>query len=155
MRRFTFQLDPLLRVRRRAERARQRAVAELERERLTLEEHLRRQQRHIAVGKASLRDHLVGEVRVHDLRGQAAASMKMMSQAQRVVIELAGVHQRLVAARSELMNAARQRRAVEMLREKRFAEWKRDMDKRETAALDELAVIAAARKLSGMNGSMT
>jgi flagellar export protein FliJ len=148
MPRFVFQLDPLLRVRRRAEQERQRALAELESRRRALEDLLRRQQGHIAAGKASLRERLLGEVRVHELRGQAASAMKLMAQAQRIVLELAGVHQRIEAARQQLIRAAQSRRAVELLRERRFGEWKRSIEKREAALLDELAVNRAARPRS-------
>jgi flagellar protein FliJ len=50
------------------------------------------------------------------------------------------------AARAGLIEAAKARRAVELLRERRWEEWKFAQEKAETAALDELAVIAAARR---------
>jgi flagellar export protein FliJ len=76
----------------------------------------------------------------------ASSSMQILRDAQRIVLELAGVHKRLEAARAELIEATKQRRAVELLRDRRFAEWRNAENKRETAAIDELAVIAAARK---------
>ncbi|UCD76367.1 MAG: flagellar FliJ family protein [Phycisphaerales bacterium] len=146
MARFVFPLQPLLRARRRAEQARQRAVAEVERERLSLEDRLRRQQRQIAEGKRWLGDRLVGTLDVPVLRDQAGATMLFMRKAQRVALELAGVHRRLEAVRAELIEATKRRRAIELLRDRRFQQWKADLDKAETAALDELAVIAAARR---------
>ena len=41
------------------------------------------------------------------------------------------------------MEASRQRKAVELLRERRYEEWKQARDKAEAAALDELAVMRA------------
>ena len=146
MAKFVFRLQPLLRARERAEQARQRAVAEVERERLVLENRLRRQQQVITEGKRELAGRLVGGIEMEALRQQAGATLHAMREAQRLVLELAGVHRRLEATREELIEATRQRRAIELLRDRRFAQWKTDQEKAETGALDELAVAAAARK---------
>jgi flagellar export protein FliJ len=61
-----------------------------------------------------------------------------------MVLELAGVHKRLAAARGELIEAAKARRALELLKESRFARWKAGLEKVEVMALDELAVQQAA-----------
>lgn len=146
MPRFHFQLEPLLRARRRAERDRQRVVAELEQERARLEAALRAQQEHIDAGRNQMRERMVGRVLVHELRAHTAASMKQMAQAQRVVLELAGLHRRLEGARADLLSAMQARRAIELVREKRHEEWRRSEARAETAALDELAVQRAPLK---------
>jgi flagellar export protein FliJ len=145
---FKFALEPLLRARIVEEQARQRAVADIERERLYLEETLRSHQAHIAEGKDSLRENLVGRIDPAMLRLHASASLSVMRAAQRIVLELAGVHNRLNAARSELIESARRRRAIELLRERRLEQWKQQVNKTEDDALDELTVIAAARSHS-------
>jgi flagellar export protein FliJ len=76
----------------------------------------------------------------------AVASIQQLRQGQRLALELAGVHKRLELARQSLVEAARERRAIELLRERRFAQWMAALDKAEADMLDELAVIAAARK---------
>jgi flagellar FliJ protein len=146
MPRFRFTLDPLLRARLRREQHCQREVAKLERERLDLEARLRRYQGDLAAGKDSLRDRLVGPLDTSALRLQAGQARQIMRSAQQIVIELAGVQKRLEGARAELLQAATQRRAVELLRDRRFEAWKRRIEKAETAAVDELAVQAAARR---------
>jgi flagellar FliJ protein len=146
MPRFIFKLEPLLKARRREEQTRQRAVAVIERERLELEQRLQRQQRAISEGKHELRDELLGVVNVTQVRFQATAALQVMRQAQRMVLELAGVHKRLAGARGELIEAAKTRRALELLKESRFARWKAGIEKAEVAALDELAVQQAARQ---------
>lgn len=145
MARFVFQLEPLLKARKAVEQRKQLAVAELERERRTLEDRLRAQQESITAGKHALRVSLIGSLEVHALRSHAASTMRVMKDAQRMVIELAGVHKRLENARAELIEATKQRRAVELIREQRYEAWKRVQEKAETNAMDELAVIAAAR----------
>jgi flagellar export protein FliJ len=72
--------------------------------------------------------------------------VQQMRHAQRLVLELAGVRRTLEAAQAALADAARGRRAIELLRERRFSQWRQAQDKIENDALDELAVIAAARR---------
>lgn len=145
MAKFRFTLNPLLKVRRHAEQAHQRTVAQIERQRMEIEQHLRRQQMSISDGRSLLRAGLTGVVDMHSLRLHASSSMQMMRSAQKLVLELAGVHKRLDAARSALIEATKQRRAMEILRDRQLANWKAGIDRRETAALDEMAVIVAAR----------
>jgi flagellar export protein FliJ len=71
--------------------------------------------------------------------------MQLMRTAQRLVLELAGVHKRLEAARAGLIEATKQRRAMELLHDRQLARFKAAIERRETAAFDDMAVIAAAR----------
>ena len=144
--RFRFALDPLLKVRHRHEQVAQREVAELQRERLTMEDRIRAKQRLLAEGRLARRTALTGTLNIDALRGHAGSTLRVMRDAQRDVLELAGVHKRLESARAKLIDATRARRAVELLRERRYEVWRREHERRETAALDELATIAAGRK---------
>lgn len=150
MARFVFSLEPVLKARRRAEETFQRDVAGIERDRMRLEEILRGHQRNLVSNKDVLRDGLTGLIEVRDLRLQANSSLQVMRRAQQIVLELAGVYKRLEAARTRLIEAARRRRAIEFVRDRRYEQWKAALNKAETAALDELAVIAAARKESDL-----
>jgi flagellar FliJ protein len=145
VRKFVFKLEPLLTARRRAEQDKQRVVGDLERERRDLEDTLRRHQEFISEGKRELAGRLVGSVRVAALRDHAGSTINLMRHAHRVLLELAGLHKRLDAAREELVEATRKRRAVELLREQRYAEWRKRLNRLENDALDELAVQAAGR----------
>lgn len=142
MARFRFELQVVLDQRERVERDRQKVVAELEAQRVSLEDVIRRCQDGLARERMQLREMLKGS----DLRGvryQVAASGRLAATAQRAVLELAGVHKRLEAARQALLEAARQRKAVELLRERRFEEWRQEQNRRESAAADELVVMRA------------
>lgn len=149
MARFRFKLEPVLTVRRRREQAAQLKVAELERIRRGLEDALRRQQELITTAKSSLKGRLVGTLDVDDLRAHAGATIGQMRAGHRILLELAGVHTRMDAARAELIEASRRRRAVELLRDRRYEAWRRALDRAEDAAIDELAVQAAARTARG------
>lgn len=145
MAKFVFKLDPLLRLRRRQEQEKQRALAAINQKRVQLEQRLRQQQSLITSGKGDLRERLVGRLDTDELRSHAASTTQSLRVAQRLAVELAGVHRHLAAAREELVEATRARRAMELLRDRRFQQWKTAQDKADVAATDELAVIAAAR----------
>ncbi|MAH65581.1 MAG: flagellar export protein FliJ [Phycisphaerae bacterium] len=146
MPKFRFQLQAVLDARLRAEREEHRRVAELEASRRRLEDGLRRRQSQIGEARSQLRGRLEGRIDASSLRGQANASLAEMRDAQRVVLELAGIHRRLEALREDLRAASRARRTVEILKERRFEAWRREEDRREQAELDEMAVIRGSRR---------
>ena len=146
MPRFRFQLQAVLDARLRAEREEHRRVAEMETERRRLEDGLRRRQSQIGEARSQLRGRLEGRIDASSLRGQANASLAEMRDAQRVVLELAGIHRRLETLREGLRAASRARRAVEILKERRFEAWRREQDRREQAELDEMTVIRGSRR---------
>lgn len=148
MAKFVFNLRPVLDQRFRVEREKQRRVAELERERLAIEREIAGHERAITAERDELRARLFDEksgarVNLPQVRQQAHASLGMIARAQRAVIRLAGIQQRLDAARLELIQATAARRGVEVLRERRFEAWKHEQDRREAGALDEMAVMRA------------
>jgi len=150
MPKFVFKLQPVIEQRLRVEREHQRRVAELERERLALEAEIAGYQRSITLERDDLRSRLFEErggarVNLGQVRQQAHASLGLLARAQRAVVRLAGVQQRLEAARLELIRATAARRGVEVLKERRYEAWKHDQDRREAGALDEMAVIRAGR----------
>ena len=94
MPRFIFRLQPVLEMREREELDKKLAFAELERQRLAMEDRIRGYQRNIETEQASLAQMLVGKGGI-DFRGarlQANAALSNRFAAQRVVLELAGVH---------------------------------------------------------------
>lgn len=147
MAKFRFELQAVLNARLRAEELQQRRVAELEASRRKLEDGLRARQARIGESRAQLRGRLMGAIDPSMLRGQANASLAGMRDAQRVVLELAGIHRRLQSVMVELRAGSRDRRAVEILKERRFEDWRREQDRREQAELDEIAMIRGSRRL--------
>ena len=138
---FRFKLQPVLEQRERLEEQRTLEVANLERERLVIENRLRDLQSGIAGAKHDLRSRLASpgsSVIITDVRLQANASLYMSAQAQRVALELAGAYQRVELARKRLLEATTARKAVETLRERRRAEWKHEQARREQSQLDEI-----------------
>lgn len=145
MPRFTFKLRPLLNARIAAERQKQRELAGLQRERFVIEQRLRSQQERIDQDRSVQRNALVGRIDTHALRSHASSTMRLLRDAQRMAIELAQLHQRINQSRAELAEASMRRRAIELLHDRRLAEWKKRMEKHEEVALDDLIAAKAKR----------
>ncbi len=144
MPRFRFELEVVLEHRLRIEQDRQKAVAELETVRVGLENRIRECQH----GLENERREMKLLLQASDMRGvrhQAAASNRLIGSAQRAALELAGVHKRLEVARAALLEATKRRKAVELLKERRYEEWMQKQNKKEAEAIDEMAVMAASR----------
>ena len=146
-----FELQAVLKQGQAEERQRQLEVAALEAQRREIEDLIRSYQRDLMHERAELREQLDiekdGAVKL-DLRGvrfQAGAALRLVTLAQRAVLQLAGVHKKLDAARITLLEAAMKRKAVETLRERRLEEWKYQQKKLEEASTDEMNVVRAAR----------
>ncbi len=154
MKKFRFEYEALLDVRKRAEEERQRVVAELERERLTIEDELRRCQQSIVQSKSGLREALAptgdgARVDVNSVRLQTGAAFHLTHRAQQIALRLAGAHRRLESARAALLEATVARKAVETLKERRFEAWKTAVDRAEAAAMDEMATMRAPGRRRG------
>ena len=65
---FVFRLQPVLESRRRAEQDARRAVARLQRQRLDIEDGLRRHQRQITSGKDRMRGSMIGALILREKR---------------------------------------------------------------------------------------
>ena len=148
MARFVFKLQPVLEQRERNERDKMLVVAELERARLALESRIRMCQQMMSDERRTLAQALgVGQrVDLQAVKLQAGASLKHNFDAQRAVLELAGVYRKLESARAELAQASASKKAVEMLRDQQREAFEREQDRRETRELDEMSVMRHARR---------
>jgi flagellar FliJ protein len=142
---FIFKLEPVLKMRKHAENILRREVAQLEQAKTTLKESLRTRQQRLSDSKNAVRDQLVGSVDLSHIRLQATAGMGIMRDAQRNVLELAGLHRKLEVARLKLAEAAKERRAIELLRERRFDQWRAEQSRREEAAFDDMSTTRSGR----------
>ncbi len=149
MARFEFSLEPVLDQRIALERQAQVVVARLQMVKDQIEERVRRIQAELAGDRESMRHIAAGDeqgrVAVDQVKLAAGASMHAMIKLQRAAIELAGAQQRLAAGRAKLMAARVAKKGVEVLKQRQFEAWKREQDRKETAALDDLIVMRAGR----------
>lgn len=137
-------------MRKREERERQLAVAEIEREKVELENELRGCHDTVAREREDLRARLEsGAVDLRGARWQAHASLDAMRRSHHAALRLAGVFARIELARRALMAAASKRKAVELLRERAYTEWRTKHEKRERIELDEIGSRLAAAREAG------
>ncbi|MFW5699166.1 MAG: flagellar export protein FliJ [Planctomycetota bacterium] len=139
MAKFAFRFQTLLEHRRRIEDERQRDLAKLMRTRMLFMDRLRGMQDTIRTSKHDMGSGLVGKVDVSRIAQFARYSQQCAMQGQDIVVRLAGVEKQIDGARQRLMDAVRQRKALELLRERHHEQWKYEQARREALELDDLA----------------
>lgn len=147
MSRFRFRLQSVLDQREREEREKQLAFAAIDRQRIALEDRIRRCQSMMDEEKRVMRDALGagGSVDLQSVKLQAGATLGHHLDAHRAVLELAGVFMKLEQAREELIRASAARKAVELLKEQAHEAYKKELNARAARETDELAVMRHAR----------
>lgn len=143
---FQFQLEPLLKHRRMLEDASRRELAELLNEQSRLQQRVADLQRTISDDKRQMAAALAGHVDVGRIRQHAAHANQATSRARQIVLELAALQRRIDQARLDVQQRARQRRAIELLRDRRLAQWRRQQDRRERIEQDEIGTQRYARR---------
>ena len=138
MPRFRFRLQTVLDQRQRVEDERQRDLAKLLRRRMILQNQLRQMQQTITESKRQLGSSLVGQVDMDGVARFARYSGQTTQRAQMIVVELGRLEKLIHNARQALLDASRKKKALELLRDRRYAQWKKQQDRREHARLDEL-----------------
>lgn len=142
MARFTFRLQPVLDQREREEKEHMRRVADLEREKISLENRIRACQHRIVAGRGEIAASLQGgRVDLGGARLQAGATLRDDQEARRTVLELAGVMKGLGECRQALIRAAARRRAIELLRDRDLERFRSEQNRRESNDLDDLMVM--------------
>jgi flagellar FliJ protein len=146
MAKFAFKLEPVLRQRKMIEDQKQRELAKLIRHRMIFHNQLRSIQSELSDSKRQLTDGLVGEVDMIRVSQFARFSGQSQVRAQTIVRELAGLESRIAEAQKQLVEAMRQRKALDLLREKQYEQFKRTQQRREASRLDDLATQTYTRR---------
>jgi len=134
-----YQLEALLRVRRHAELRQAVITAAAERRRIETEESIIAAGERIETARAALRGALEGPLDAALLRLTAQGAFVEERRRRRSVQSLASLAPSLQRARTALADASAQRKAVELLRERRRHEAAQRAERKEQAALDEIA----------------
>ena len=143
---FKFRLDPLLRIRRHAEEERKGALAQVQGKLNEQTERARRYDAMITQEHHSLRDgSLVGTLDPRRLAHHRRYVNSMMRGLVQTLCERAGTQKDADQARQQLVEAVKQRKVLEKLRERRQADWRSQQDRIERADLDEMGIVSARR----------
>ncbi|GBU21453.1 hypothetical protein R80B4_01344 [Fibrobacteres bacterium R8-0-B4] len=140
MKRFVFKLDTLLRVKRNKEDDIKRRLAEKNREAESVRAEIKAAETELKDFQKNEKEHRAdGGESVADLRQSVsyrnALKLKLLKTGQKLdnlMVEAYGINQ-------ELIKAAQERRAVEIIREKRYAEWKKENATAEQKFIDDLS----------------
>jgi flagellar protein FliJ len=151
MARFQFKLEALLTHRRHVEKEKQRRLAQVQQEILDVHRHIQETQNLIQVENQTLgAKELTGRLDLlyiaHEKRFVGALAVRIALALQK----LAGLEQTLAGVRAELLAAARARKVIEKLREKQFARWRLEQERKESAETDEIGTQLAVRRGSGL-----
>lgn len=133
------QFESLLRVRRHAELRQAVIVADQERQRLATEHAIRESSERVDAARDALRGALEGTLDASLLRLTAHGALVEDRGRRKAVHRLAAMTPALEAARGVLADASAQRKAVELLRERRRQEALQHAQRREQAGMDEIA----------------
>lgn len=147
MARFIFQLEGVLRHRRNQERQLQRELALIQAQRTALEAELRALDASVRATDQDLRaNRLVGKLDLNFLAAHRRYSIAMQRKAMGIAQKMSVVQRQLDEARARLAEAAKQRKAVEKLREKQFEQWKAALSRKELIELDEVSMQLTQRQ---------
>jgi flagellar FliJ protein len=139
MARFVFELESLLRFRKQQERQRQRDVAVIAGEMTRLEAELRTLTQTAQTATVDLRtNHLLGKIDVAFLAAHRRYVLSVQRKSMSIAQKMTVVQKQLDEARGKLVQAARDRKILEKLREKRFASWLTEQNRREFIEADDL-----------------
>jgi flagellar FliJ protein len=149
MARFIFRLQGVLRQRIHIERQKQRDLAERQKAQIDIENAMLGLQNEVQASNDDLRrNRLVGRLDMEFIaahrRYLVGVQRQAVGLAQRLSLAQRGVNE----ARAELAEAARQRKAIEKLREKQLERWRTEQARREAAQMDEIGMQLAYENLS-------
>lgn len=149
MARFHFELEGVLRQRKNAEQVAQREYATATQALVTLQEQLRRLDEGVkAVADDMRANHLTGVLDVNMIAAHRRYVVAMERNALELARQIAEAQANVQKAHAKLVDAARQRKTIEKLKDKQFERWIADQYKRENADLDEAGMQIAFQNLT-------
>jgi len=141
MAKFVFKLEGVLEHRRNIERDKQRAVAEIRAQMTALENQLRDLDRQAQESTQDLRNNrLTGALDMQFIAAHRRFMIAMQRQAMELAQKMAGVQRKLEEAQKELLEAAKQRKVIEKLKEKQLERWRAEMARSEANQMDEIGM---------------
>ena len=141
MARFVFKLAGVLKQRLHEERRRQRELAERQAHLASLQQRLKELNDRVQQTNDDVRNnHLTGPLDMNFL----AAHRRFLAATQRGAVEIvqrmAIAQKQVDEALAQLAEASKQRKIIEKLRENQFERWRAELDRKEVAGLDEVAM---------------
>ena len=141
MAQFIFQFQAVLQHREHVEYERQRELATVQAKMTALEMQLRQLDEEVKTSNEIMRrDHLTGRIDTGILVAHRRYLSMTQMQASEIIAAMAKVNVELEAARLKLSVAARDRKTMEILRDKYQNQWKQKLLQSQAAEQDEIAM---------------
>lgn len=141
MARFVFKLEAVLRQRKQIEQQKLRDLAVRQQVLVSLQQDLQALQSQAQSATQDLRDNrLVGVIDLSYLSAHRRFIMSMGRQAMGIAQKISQAQKQVDEARLVLAEAARNRKAIEKIKEKHFEAWRQEQAKKEADALDEVGM---------------
>jgi flagellar FliJ protein len=138
---FVFKLAGVLKQRQHIERQRQRDLAERHAHLSQLQQQLKQLNERVQATNDDVRNnHLTGSLNMSFLAAHRRFLAAMQRGGVEIVQRMAVAQRQVDEAQAALAEAAKQRKAIEKLREKQFERWRADEDRKEVADLDEVSM---------------
>lgn len=148
MARFTFKLHALLRQREQIEQQKMRVLGERQKVLVELEQDLRALNDGAEKALSDLRNnHLVGRIDLSFLAAHRRFMGAMGRQAAVILQKIGQAQKQVEEARLALAEAAKNRKAIEKLKERHFAAWQQEQNRKELELLDEVGMQLAFQQL--------
>jgi flagellar FliJ protein len=152
MAKFVFKLDGVLRQRTHVEQQRKREQATIQSQMAALDAELRALDGSVRASEQDLRQNrLVGRIDLAFLAAHRRYAFAMQRKAMGIAQKMAGVQIQLDKAQRNLAEASKQRKILEKLRERQFARWHEQLERRDLAEMDEIAMRLSHQQIGGAN----
>lgn len=153
MARFVFKLQAVLRQRQQIEQQKLRDLAVRQQVVVSLQQDLQTLQTEAQTAMQDLRDNrLVGPINLSYLSAHRRFIMCMGRRAATITQKILQAQKQVDEARLVLAEAAKNRKAIEKLKEKHYEYWRQEQEKKESALLDEVGMQLAFENFSEDDG---
>ena len=140
MAKFVFQLEGVLRQRTHVEQQRKRELAVVQQQMSTLDAELRALDASVRNAEQDLRQNrLIGKIDLAFLAAHRRYAFAMQRKAMGVAQKMANVQLLLEKAAKVAAEASKQKKILEKLRERRFARWREQLERRDLIEMDEIS----------------
>lgn len=147
MKRFQFKLDVLIELRKRAEDDIKLQLGRKNREILTAREKMQlsvNELYNLQATEKSRRAHVTDAM---ELRYSVAYRHKLKADILKIGRRVDELSAEAAKIQKDLVNATKDRRAIEIVRERRFREWKKEYDRKEQGFIDDISQQGFIRKV--------
>jgi flagellar FliJ protein len=149
MARFVFGLEAVLRQRKHVEEEKQRAFAAVQAQMAAMQNELKSINDGMQTASDDLRkNHLTGRIDMSFLAAHRRFTIAVQRKAMTLMQRIALFQRQVDEARAALAAAAKDRKAIEKLREKQHERWRGEQMRKELADLDEIGTQLAYRQVT-------